>query len=117
MIINLKTANYKISAKISVADVECAKAYIQGAVHSHCNNAADSPLSVRILFGGDNGDWNGTPLQWIYNYHKYIGKSTDPNKQAAIDVGRLLKIILQEDVRDFQYVGEDSGKKYLFIQK
>ena len=102
----------KITAKISKVNIEFAKAYIQGAVHSHCNNNAGKELSVRILFGGDNKNWANTPLQCIYDYHKYIAKSNSPADAAAKDVGWLLKNVLIDDVRTFEYVGKDTGSIY-----
>ena len=102
----------KITARISRVDIELTKAYIQGAVHSHCNNNADEEFSVRILFGGDNKNWTNTPLQCIYDYHKYIGKTKDPADAAAKDVGWLFKSVLIDDVRVFEYVGKDTGSIY-----
>lgn len=97
-----------------ISEVEriLAKAYIQGAVHSFCNNSKDAEMSVRILFGGENSNWTNTPLQCIYTYYKYIAGSKEPAKQAAIDVGWLFKEVLYDDVRFFECVGGDTGNKY-----
>ena len=95
-----------ISAGIPVVDLEMAKAYIQGAVHSHCNFCPDGEISVRLLFGGDNRDWEGTPLQVIYDYHHNMdgGKTHDKAAEsAAKDVGHLLKKVLADDRRTFIY--------------
>ena len=102
----------RISAKIPRINIELAKAYIQGAVHSHCNNNANSDLSVRILFGGDNTDWENTPLQIIYDYYLYIKNSNNPAKDAAKDVGWLFKEVLIKDKRHFILVGKNTGKVY-----
>ena len=40
-------------------------------------------------------DWSNTPLDPIYQYHKRIG-TTDPTKQAGIDVGHLFKNAMDE---------------------
>lgn len=114
MMVDSNTKLRAISAKISKEELALAKAYIQGAVHGHCNNSADKALSVRILFGGDNRDWGGTPLQCIYNYHEQSG-SDNPVKVAAQDVGWLLKCVLKEDARTFKYVGESTGSEYKFV--
>ncbi|MBR1811269.1 MAG: hypothetical protein IJ766_06440 [Clostridia bacterium] len=108
MIIHKNQTVNNISAKISVTDIEVAKAYIQGAVHSHCNTSPDKPLSVRFLFGGDNRDWADTPLQIIYDYHKCM-QAVNPAEQAAKDVGWLFKQVLKDDSRTFEYVGKDTG--------
>ena len=49
------------------------------------------------MFGGDNGNWNGTPLQAIYNYYVSAGEDNAKEK-SAIDVGVLLKQVLSDDV-------------------
>ena len=112
MIVNTNNTIRRISAKISIVDTELAKAYIQGAVHSHCNNNPNKEISVRILFGGDNKDWGGTPLQCIYEYHKYIKMAKRPAEDAAKDVGWLFKAILNDDERTFEYAGKDTGSIY-----
>lgn len=114
MIINANQTVRTISAKIPPENIELAKAYIQDAVHSHCNNNADKEFSVRILFGGDNKDWADTPLQCIYDYHKSNG-SEHPADDAAKDVGWLFKSVLIDDKRTFECVGKDTGNIYKMI--
>ena len=101
----------RISAKLSPQEFELAKAYIKGAVHGFCKNNPNQEFSARILFGGENGDWHGTPLQRIYEWHCEAGTS-DPKERAAIDVGWLLKVVLHEDVRTFVLTGKDTGQRY-----
>lgn len=116
MIITKKLTVKTISAKISDVEIKIAKAYIQGAVHSHCNTNHDKPLSVRILFGGENRNWTDTPLQIIYDYHKSM-QAKNPAEQAAKDVGWLFKKVLMEDSRTFEYVGKDTGSIYVLANK
>lgn len=97
MLTNKNETVYETTAKLTVVDKELCKAYIKGAVHSFCNNNPARRFTARALFGGKNTDWSDTPLDKIYQYHKYIASSDNPNKQAAIDVGRLLKAVLIED--------------------
>ena len=85
-----------ISAKLSDLEIENAKLYIKGAVHSFCKNSKGEDFSVRILFGGDNRNWYDTPIQTIYNYYE-ANQYADPAERAAIDVGWLLKAVLSED--------------------
>ena len=117
MITNISETVRNISARISVVDFELAKAYIQGAVHSYCNdNNNQTEISVRILFGGNNGDWAGTPLQCIYDYHLYVAKSKDAFASAANDVGWLFKRVLKEDEhRKFEFVRKETGSVYRFV--
>ena len=106
---------YQISAKISIVDIEMAKAYIQGAVHSFCKNNCDEPFSVRVLFGGDNKNWEGTPLQCIFDYHKYIARTSKPEGIAARDVGHLLKGVLNEDKLRNYDVSDNFGNEYRMV--
>ena len=115
MIVKTNQTVRNISAKIPVVNIELAKAYIQGAVHSHCNCNADKEFSVRILFGGDNRDWGNTPLQCIYDYHKYVRMSKNPAEDAAKDVGWLFKSVLISDARMFEYVDKNTGSVYKMI--
>ena len=112
MIINKKDKIQKISAKISTKELELAKAYIQGAVHSHCNANPAQPFSVRSLFGGNNKDWSNTPLQCIYNYHHKISGTQNPTEQAAKDIGWIFKDVLNQDTRHFEFVGKNTGNIY-----
>ena len=87
-----------ISAKLTPMDVEIIKTYIRGCVQGFCCNDSTKAFSVRILFGGENGDWRNTPMQRIYDYYKRRGHTDkEAYKRAAIDAGRLLKRVLDED--------------------
>lgn len=116
MIIKTNQTVRNLTAKIPAVNIELAKAYIQGAIHSHCNSNADKEFSVRILFGGDNKNWANTPLQCIYDYHRYVRTSKNPAEDAAKDVGWLFKSLLISDERTFEYVGKDTGSIYIMSQ-
>lgn len=98
--ISTKKKTYKISANLSTYEIDNIKSYIKGAVNTYCTNFPENSFSVQCLFGGDNRDWNDTPLQKVYDYYISIGKSHDEaSKAAAQDVGRLLRETLSEDNR------------------
>ena len=101
----------KISAKLSETDLEIIRTYIQGAVDGFCNNNPNQRFSVRILFGGENGIWNDRPLDKIFTYHASNG-SSDPQKQSAIDVGWLLKDVLERDVKWKYEMVKEYGNEY-----
>lgn len=106
----------KISADLIPVDVEVIKAYMLGAVNAFCNVKPGEPFSARILFGGNNRNWNGTPMQKLYDYYIKEGKSKeDAHQSAAIDAGRLLKALLERDARDFEIVGKDTGTLYKLV--
>lgn len=74
-------------------------------------------FSVHILFGRNNRNWNDIPMQKLYDYYIKAGKSHDEAaKRAAIDAGRLLKQILNDDKsREFEIVGKNTGILYKLI--
>lgn len=103
-----------------------ARAYIQGAVYCWCKNKPDEAFAVRDLFGGDNTDWEGTPLQAIYCYRRLSYKERYPKLnsdelhkkaagQAARDVGWLAKSVLQNDRREFESFDAGRAKGYKWI--
>ncbi len=78
------------------------KAFMQGAIYSWVKNC-DKPFAVRDLVGGENFDWNGTPLQVLYNKHISVGKTHEAAvEDAAKDLGWLVKAVLDEDKRTFE---------------
>lgn len=106
----------RISAKLLPVDVEIIKIYMQGAVEGFCNCNPKDNLSVRILFGGNNRNWNETPMQKIYDYYIKIGKpEKDAAKSASIDAGKLLTSVLADNSREFELVGKDSGNIYRLV--
>jgi len=79
------------------------KAYLQGAVYSWVKNRKDEWFAVRDLVGGENFEWQGTPL--IVLYKKHISKRKNNDEaivDAAKDLGWLLKAVLNEDKRHFE---------------
>lgn len=103
-----------------------ARAYIQGAVYCWCKNQSDNIFAVRDLFGGDNTDWGGTPLQPIYDHHCQSVKDHSPDldgdelhrkaaEAAAIDVGWLTKSVLQDDRRNFESSDAGRAKGYRWV--
>lgn len=102
---------YTISAKLPKEDIEAIKLYIQGAVDGFCNNRTER-FSVLKLFGGENRDWHGTPLQKIYDYHDE-NKAPNPWDSSRRDAGWLLLTVLQEDERwYYEKYEEYHGNEY-----
>lgn len=71
----------------NIADEQKKRIYdfLQGAVYCWCKNRIGEWFSVRDLMGGENFDWNGTPLIVLFNKHKSKGKS---DKEAINDAGK-----------------------------
>ena len=96
---------------ISDADKALIKAFMQGAVYCWVKNRQGDWFAVRDLMGGMNADWNGTPLQVLFEKHIDVGKDEDQAFTAAgIDLGWLVKTILDEDSRTFEVVTEEVNK-------
>jgi hypothetical protein len=76
--------------------------FLQGAVYCWCKNKPEEWFTVRDLQGGENFDWNGTPLITLYDKHIKKGKTHDDAvKEAGKDAGRVMKRILHDDSREF----------------
>jgi len=91
--------------------------YLQGAVYCWCKNRMGEWFSARDLFGGENFDWNGTPIIKLYEKHKSKGKKDDNAiKDAGKDVGWILKKIIDDDHRNFETKTEDLIRKYRWVK-
>lgn len=78
-------------------------AFLQGAVYCWCKNNRQEPFAARDLIGGDNNDWQGTPLMALYEYYL---DGNDDNYEYAVQeagkaAGRLLFDLLANDRRVF----------------
>src|ERR1700686_1203379 len=79
------------------------KAFLQGAVYCWVKNRKDEQFAARDLVGGENVDWQGTPLYPLYHKHTDSGKDNEAAFEAAgKDLGWLLKSVLAEDKRTFE---------------
>lgn len=94
------------------------RAFIQGAVYCWCKNRPDEWFAARDLFGGENYYWEGTPLMPLYDY--YLGGDQSNHDYAIAEagkaVGHLLKAVLVEDKREFEY-RDGFTKKYKWTGK
>ena len=98
-------------------EIQRAYDYLQGAVYCWCKNRKDEWFSARELFGGENFDWNGTPIIKLYDKHKSKGKKKDDAiKDAGKDVGWILKKVVDDDSRNFETKNEDFIRKYRWIK-
>ena len=78
-------------------------AFMQGAVYCWVKNHKDEPFVVRDLMGGENFDWDGTPLYALYQKHIDAGKDNNSAiESAAKDLGWLVKTMLSDDKRTYE---------------
>jgi len=74
--------------------------YLHGMVYGWCESRGTQPFAAHNLVGGVNWNWEGTPLQCVYDKQTTDGKTA--YKVAAQEVGRLLKKVIMEDkIRGF----------------
>lgn len=90
--------------------------FLQGAIYCWCKNRSEEWFTIRDLMGGENFDWNGTPLMVLFNKHKKNGKSDDDAIiEAGKDAGWIAKKVIHDDNRQFDtrkmYVREYKWKK------
>ena len=96
---------------ITTAEKQRIYDFLQGAVYCWCKNRKDEWFSVRDLMGGENFDWNGTPLIVLFNKHKKKGKSDDDAiSDAGKDAGWIAKRVINDDKREFQTKDEYTRK-------
>jgi len=85
-------------------ELELIRAYLQGAVYCWVKNRSGETFAARDLVGGENTDWSGTPLQYIYDHYIDSGRTeVEAFEAAAKDVGWILKQLLSEDSRVFDF--------------
>ncbi len=91
--------------------------FLQGAVYCWCKNRPDEWFSIRNLMGGENFNWNGTPLQVLYD--KHINRGLDDgeaNNAAGKDCGWILKRVIHGDEnRDFETKTESLVRHYKWV--
>ncbi|MFZ0773211.1 MAG: hypothetical protein WCA49_02985 [Candidatus Sulfotelmatobacter sp.] len=67
--------------------------------------------------GGDNYQWEKTPLMPLYEKHLKKGRSQQMAvKQAGIDGGWLLKKVIDDDKRRFNSRIRHLNREYLWVR-
>ena len=110
----------KIRNKFGISDDElkAIRNFIQGAIYCWVKNQKDKFFAVRDLMGGDNYEWEGTPLYCLYKKHINKGKSQEKAiKEAGKDLGWILKSVLNDDKRIFDSCDLGKTKGYKWIKQ
>lgn len=77
--------------------------YLQGAVYCWCKNHQKEWFSARDFLSAQNYNWQGTPMQVLYQKHIEKGKDSDDSvKGAGKDAGWILKKVIDQDKRSFE---------------
>lgn len=70
--------------------------FLKEAVYCWCNNHPDDWFTAVDFVGGNNANWDGTPLIAITNHYLNAGKTlAEAEDQAGKDLGMILKIVLK----------------------
>ena len=92
------------------------RAFLQGAVYCLCKNQENRWFSLRDLMGGDNSNWDRTPLFALYQKQENAGLSVPAAiEQAGKEGGWLLKRIISDDLRLFETKEEKLIRQYRWI--
>ena len=65
---------------------------------------------VSDLVGGKFTNWENTPLDWIYQFHKNKGGCLSPQNEAGKDIGRIFKNVMSLDFREYEIKGSVQRK-------
>lgn len=95
-------------------EIQMMKSFLQGAVYCWCKNRPDEWFAARDLLGGENYFWEGTPLYRLYEVYYNEGENEQEYaiSEAGKAAGRLLKIVLLEDKREFECHKGYNAKSY-----
>jgi hypothetical protein len=91
------------------------RAFLQGAVYTWCKHRGGDWFAARDLVGGDDFDWQGTPLIALYEKYAAHGRA-DAVERAGIDLGWLLKAVLADDRRSFEHGRGGMVKVYRWVR-
>jgi len=101
---------------IDPIDLPPIKYFLQGAVYCWIKNRKDEVFAARDLMGGENFEWEGTPLYCLYEKHINKGKDIESAiDEAGKDLGWILKSVLDEDKRSFETYDKGMTKGYKWI--
>lgn len=102
-----KTPNY-----LTKNEIKEICAFFQGAVYTWCAIKGSAKFSARNFIGGINYDWENTPLYKLYKHYESEGDK-NPEANAGLDAGALLKQTLLDDKRSFkQSKNDDEQRSY-----
>lgn len=79
--------------------------FIRGSIQGYL--AANPKFTVADIVGGKFTNWSGTPLDYIYQYHKQRTDINNPEAIAGQDIGRIYKNVMSKDkTRKYIRLGE-----------
>lgn len=92
-------------------DIEDIKNYLLGAINCFIRRNNDTWFKAKDII---LSDWNGTPLQIIYDFFETNGLSEEEaRKQAGMCLGKILRKVISDDPRMFESKKiQDNSREY-----
>ena len=88
-------------------------AFLSKKVDDWCKTNVNQIFTLRDLVGGKNSNWQGTPLQRLFDNNIEKGKEEDAAiKKAGQDAGRLLRLVISKDEKRFTIIKGTRVKEY-----
>lgn len=104
MLNNSKSTTFVASFEsLSIGQKAELTSFIRGAIQGALSEK--ETFAVSDIVGGKFTNWEGTPLQWIYEFHKNKGECLSPENEAGKDMGRIFKNVMSTDSRNFEIKG------------
>lgn len=109
MIVNLQK-DLTIDFYLSV-DIKDIQNYLLGAINCFIRRNNDTWFKAKDII---INDWNGTPLQVIYDFFESKGLSEEEaRKQAGMCLGKILRKVIFDDQRTFETrKTQDNPREY-----
>lgn len=82
-------------------EIQDIKNHLKELVDNWIRNNPSQPFTLGDLVGKENANWNGTPLQRLYDKNSHFNDERKQYAQAAKEAGHLLKQVLEEDSKTF----------------
>lgn len=100
------------------AHQDAIRAYLHEKVSEWCaSHATGSGFAARDLIGGENRNWVGTPLQYLYDYYRRRNRGdVYAYREAAKAAGRILKGVIDIDEdHTFHITGGYRTVRYILL--
>jgi len=86
------------------SELRSMRIFLQGSVRTWCRDRKNQSFRASDLLGGANVNWQGTPLQPLFDHYfeRGHGDETYAIRQAGIAAGYLLKQVLARSNRRYR---------------
>lgn len=113
MIINNNSPAKSVTG-LNDQEIQAIKNYLKERVNDWIKKNPSEPFTLSDLVGKENANWEGTPLQRLYDKNSHFNDEKKQYAQTAKDAGLLLKKVLEEDLRTFS-LEKKRTNTYIFI--